>query len=65
MTWDRLQAGWSRVKAMIRNRQPGYPSNSSESTEQRRRRREELIEQIQKMARDEARTDAVDPGRRN
>ena len=50
----RLHAGWERVKAMIRNRGARTPSNGIDAVD-RSRRREELVEQIQKMAREELR----------
>jgi len=60
---SRLHAGWERVKAMIRNRGPRTSSNDIDSLD-RNRRREELVEQIEKMAREELQTRQVDLGRR-
>lgn len=59
----RLDAGWERVKAMIRNRGARTPSNGINAVD-RSRRREELVEQIQKMAREELRARDADLDRR-
>jgi len=64
MGWERLRSGWTRIKASVRNRNRPTSSDSIVSAEQRRRRRDELVKQIQQMARDEVRRDSDDSGRK-
>jgi hypothetical protein len=65
MDWERLRSGWTRIKASVRNRQAPTSSDSIVSAEQRRRRRDELVKQIQQIARDEYRRQGSDPGRKS
>jgi hypothetical protein len=65
MGWEHLRAGWTRIKASVRNRNAPGPSNSTDITERRRQRRDELVKQIQQIARDEARRQSADPGRKS
>lgn len=65
MGWERLRAGWTRIKASVRNLKALTPSESIDSVARRRQRRDELVRQIQQIARDEAHRQGADPGRKS
>jgi hypothetical protein len=65
MGWDHLRSGWTRIKASVRNRTTPTSSDSIVSAEQRRQRRDELVKQIQTLARDEVRRQSANPRRKS
>jgi len=65
MGWERLRAGWTRIKASVRKLKSPATSDSPDGVERRRQRRDELVRQIQQIARDEARRQSADPGRKS